>query len=113
MSRITTHILDTSAGRPAAGVNAELFVRVNNSDWELLSSGITDKDGRIKDLLNESIKITNGIYKMKFITKDYFEKNRIRCFYPFVEIVFEIDCEEHYHIPLLLSPFGYSTYRGS
>ena len=113
MSRITTHILDTSAGRPAAGVSAELFVRINNSDWKLLSSGITDKDGRIKDLLNESIKITNGIYKMKFITKDYFEKNSIRCFYPFVEIVFEIDSEEHYHIPLLLSPFGYSTYRGS
>lgn len=113
MSRITTHILDTSAGKPAAGVETELFIMKISNYWELLSSGITDKDGRIKDLLNENIKIQNGTYKMKFITKDYFEKNKIRCFYPSVEIIFEIDSEEHYHIPLLLSPFGYSTYRGS
>lgn len=113
MSRITTHILDTSVGRPAAGVNAELFFMSNSGNWELLWSGVTDEDGRIKNLLNDSTKIHNGIYKMKFITKGYFEKNRIRSFYPFVEIVFEIDNEEHYHIPLLLSPYGYSTYRGS
>lgn len=113
MSRITTHILDTSAGRPAEGIEAELFVLSNIGKWEQLSSGQSDRDGRIKDLLTEEIKIQNGIYKMKFITKDYFKKNSIKSFYPFVEIVFEIDTEEHYHIPLLLSPFGYSTYRGS
>ncbi len=113
MSRITTHILDTSAGRPAAGVNAELFFMSNSGGWELLSSGITDSDGRIKNLLNDEVKIQNGIYKIKFYTKDFFEKNIIRSFYPFIEIVFEIDSEEHYHIPLLLSPYGYSTYRGS
>ena len=113
MSRITTHILDTSAGRPAEGIEAELFVLSNIGKWEHLSSGQSDRDGRIKDLLTEEIKIQNGIYKMKFITKNYFKKNSIKSFYPFVEIVFEIDTEEHYHIPLLLSPFGYSTYRGS
>ena len=113
MSRITSHILDTSAGRPAEGIYAELSVMSNSGEWELLTSGKSDRDGRIKDLLNDNIKIQNGIYKMKFITKDYFKKNKIRCFYPYVEIVFEIDTEEHYHIPLLLSPFGYSTYRGS
>ncbi len=112
MSRITTHILDTSKGTPADGVTIILYGG-ENDEWAELARGKTNTDGRIADLLNKEDLLHFGIYKMRFETKDYFDKEQIKTFYPYVEIIFEIEVEQHYHIPLLLNPFGYSTYRGS
>jgi len=112
MSQITTHILDTTKGRPAAGVTITLYNGINEN-WKEMARGKTNEDGRIKDLLTQEKVLEKGIYKLRFETKDYFEKQGVKTFYPFVEIVFEIQSSEHYHVPLLLNPFGYSTYRGS
>lgn len=111
MSQITTHILDTSKGKPAEGVTIILYSG-NNNAWKEIARGVTNSDGRITDLLKKDL-LPHGSYKMLFETKDYFDKSQAATFYPYVEIVFEIDSNEHYHIPLLLNPFGYSTYKGS
>ena len=111
MSQVTTHILDTSSGKPAEGVSIILFAG-GNDEWKELSRAVTNSDGRISDL-HKSDLLEEGIYKLRFETKDYFDKKQVRTFYPYVEIIFEIDSAEHYHVPLLLNPFGYSTYRGS
>lgn len=112
MSQLTTHILDTTKGKPAVGVPIILYQQQKN-DWTELAKGITNADGRIPDLLSKDRILEIGTYKMKFETKSYFDKDHIASFYPYVEIVFDITTKEHYHIPLLLNPFGYSTYRGS
>jgi len=112
MSHITTHILDTTKGRPAAGVAIILSLQHGN-EWDEIAKGVTNADGRITDLLRKDLVLPEGIYKMKFDTKPYFEKQAVATFYPFVEIVFTITGNEHYHIPLLISAYGYSTYRGS
>lgn len=112
MSHITTHILDTSKGRPAAGVTVFLF-RQDDNGWKQLALGHTNDDGRIPGLLAEDIILEPDIYKLRFETKEYFEKQGIATFYPFAEISFSITGPEHYHVPLLLNPFGYTTYRGS
>ncbi len=112
MSSLTTHVLDTNSGKPAAGVSISLLFLKDNS-WKVLASGVTNKDGRISDLIRAEDLPGNGVYKMKFETGNYFRERGLKNFYPHVEITFEIDGDEHYHIPLLLSPFGYSTYRGS
>jgi 5-hydroxyisourate hydrolase len=112
MSQITTHILDTTKGKPAQGVTIILYQDQNNK-WSELARGITNADGRIPDLLKKDILLQHGSYKMKFEVKEYFSKDRVAAFYPYVEIIFDISSNEHYHIPLLLNPFGYSTYRGS
>ncbi len=112
MSQITTHILDTTKGRPAAGINAILY-EGQNDEWKEIARGVTSADGRIPDLLANNVILPHGIYKIRFETKDYFDKMPMVSFYPYIEIVFDIKTNEHYHIPLLLSPFGYSTYRGS
>ena len=112
MSQITTHILDTTKGKPASGINIVLY-RGENDEWTEITRGSTDNNGRIADLLEKEQSLQTGIYKMRFETKDYFDKERIPTFYPYVEIIFDIQSSEHYHIPLLLNPFGYSTYRGS
>lgn len=112
MSQITTHILDTCKGKPANAVSIILF-KQNIEEWIEISKGFTDNDGRILDLLENNIVLEHGIYKMKFDTAEYFSRQQIKTFYPFVEIIFTIDSNEHYHVPLLLNPFGYSTYRGS
>jgi 5-hydroxyisourate hydrolase len=113
MSQLTTHILDTSAGKPAAGIRITLYRLFPDNQAENISEGITDSDGRVRDLVKEGQTLDPGNYKICFETGEYFLKNKIRCFYPFVEIVFEITDNSHYHVPLLLNPFGYSTYRGS
>lgn len=113
MSQITTHILDTSTGKPANGIEIKLFIFHDDSTWLEIANGTTNKDGRITNLLSDDMKLSRGIYKMNFQTGKYFEEKGLKKFYPYVEIIFEIDSEDHYHIPLLLSPFGYSTYRGS
>ena len=112
MSQVTTHILDTTGGKPAADVTIILYLG-ENDEWTELARGKTNEDGRITDLLAKDNLLQQGIYKLRFETKDYFDKNRTATFYPYVEIVFDIQSIEHYHIPLLLNPFGYTTYRGS
>lgn len=112
MSQVTTHILDTTRGRPAAGVTIKMYEKTG-MEWIEVASGITDSDGRIKDLLKPGVILPLGTYKMHFLTREYFKVHGLEAFYPCVEIIFDIRSTEHYHIPLLLNPFGYSTYRGS
>jgi 5-hydroxyisourate hydrolase len=107
---ITSHVLNLSSGSPAEGIEATLFT-LQNSNWTEIGKSKTNADGRIKTwTLNE---FAAGMYKIRFETEAYFQQASIITFYPYVEIVFAIESNEHYHIPLLLSPFGYSTYRGS
>lgn len=112
-SPITTHVLDTSSGLPAAGVGVELFRLDETGSWRLLAGKQTDSDGRINDLIPPS-SLAKGRFRLVFATGAYFQRRSIGSFYPEVSIEFEVSTQsEHYHVPLLLSPFGYSTYRGS
>jgi 5-hydroxyisourate hydrolase len=112
MSQITTHILDTGTGKPAKGV-AIILYQQQNSEWKETAKGITSEDGRVNDLLAKDFVLPFGNYKMRFETKEYFDAQLVQTFYPYIEIIFEINSIEHYHIPLLLNAFGYTTYRGS
>lgn len=113
MSQITTHVLDTTRGRPAANLPITLFVQTADG-WIELAGGVTNVDGRIAGLLDDAVRLASGTYRMHFATKAYFDANQETGFYPYVDIVFELDGNgDHYHIPLLLTAFGYSTYRGS
>lgn len=116
---ISTHILDTALGRPAAGVPVALL-RWAESEWVSLSTAgaRTDADGRVRHLLPESDPIHPGLYRVHFDTAEYYRSQQITGLYPFVEITFEVhpwdaDSAPHYHIPLLLTANGYTTYRGS
>lgn len=112
MSPLTTHVLDISLGRPARGVAVILEMRDGDGFRELARSA-TNADGRVVDLL-EPGKLAKGIHRLRFATGAYFAHDGRSCFYPEVAIVFEVtQADEHHHVPLLLSPFGYSTYRGS
>jgi 5-hydroxyisourate hydrolase len=109
MSPITTHVLDTARGRPASGI-AVVLERNENGAWKDLGSGTTNTDGRITNLLAEG-SLQSGTYRLTFSTGAYLGD---QAFFPQVTIAFEVrDPAQHYHVPLLLSPFGYSTYRGS
>ena len=111
MSPITTHVLDTSRGAPAVGVPVVLE-RAVDSGWQLVGRGTTDADGRVRDLLASPLAV--GRYRLSFDTEAYFNAVGEASFYPEVSVAFVVERgEEHYHVPLLLSPFGYSTYRGS
>jgi 5-hydroxyisourate hydrolase len=113
MSAITTHILDLSRGRPAQGVGVVLEVQAD-AGWQVLSGGQTDADGRLKDLLPAHFNLAAGVYRLTFRTSDYFASQGVESFYPEVTISFIVgEGAAHYHVPLLVSPFGYSTYRGS
>ena len=110
---ISTHVLDTAKGAPARGVRITLERQVG-TDWELVSDNETDIDGRVKSLVPADFAITPNSYRLRFDTHGYARKNHFECFFPEVTIVFDVkDSSQHYHVPLLLSPFGYSTYRGS
>jgi 5-hydroxyisourate hydrolase len=112
LSPITTHVLDTSCGRPAAGVPVVLEVQAGAS-WTELARGTTSADGRAADLLPGG-SLDKGVYRLRFDTASYFRSQGVAGFYPYVAIVFEVrEPGQHHHVPLLLSPFGYSTYRGS
>jgi 5-hydroxyisourate hydrolase len=112
MSPITTHVLDVSRGRPASGVPVALRVE-DGGAWKLLSEKATDGDGRVKDLLEEGA-LAAGTYRLEFALTEYFREQNVESFYPAAAITFVVkNPGEHYHVPLLLSPFGYSTYRGS
>ena len=114
MSEITTHILDTSRGQPAGGVPVRLELETADGSWKQIGKGSTDADGRAKDLLTPGFALRSGVYRLVFDTEYYFAAQKIEGFYREVSIVFTIrDPTHHYHVPLLLSPFGYSTYRGS
>ena len=113
MSRITTHVLDISIGRPAAGVPVILEMEKAGGGWKELGRGVTDADGRLGDLMAPG-SLKEGTYRLTFDTRAYFGGRKMETLYPRVSIVFEVRrSSEHYHIPLLLSPYGYSTYRGS
>ena len=112
MSPISTHILDTQLGQPAVGVAVELEM-FQDGQWRQLDHGVTDKEGRVSDFLPAG-SVDEGIYQLTFNSGSYFADRGIATFYPKVAVTFEIqDRNQHYHVPLLLSPFGYSTYRGS
>ena len=112
VSQLTTHVLDTSLGKPGKDITIRLKHIVNGS-WQTMAQGITNADGRIGDLLPPNKNVIPGNYKMVFETGDYFKTNDIKGFYPTVEIEFTVFDDGHYHVPLLINPFGYSTYRGS
>jgi 5-hydroxyisourate hydrolase len=110
---ISTHILDTALGRPAAAVPVTLAF-MENGAWSLINEAVTDADGRCKHLLPPTQTLQPGTYRIHFETAAYFERNRLQGLYPYIEIVFTVsDNEQHYHIPLLLTANGYTTYRGS
>ena len=112
--QLSSHILDITNGLPAAGVKVTLSKQKQDSQWVEIDQKTTDLQGRISDFLEkENNKNNNGIYKLTFYTNPYFEQQGLKTFYPFIEVVFEIESEEHFHVPITLSPFGYSTYRGS
>ena len=111
-SPITTHVLDTSLGRPAEGVHITLE-QLSESSATSLASGTTNADGRIEKLLEPGT-LKPGVYRITFFVKQYLESQHQTGFYPEIPVIFEISAtDEHYHVPLLLNPYGYSTYRGS
>ena len=112
--QLSSHILDISQGKPASNVKIALSKQDENQNWVLIDEKYTDNNGRIKDFLKEeSNKNNNGVYKLTFYITPYFEKLKQKTFYPFIEVVFEIKDNQHYHIPITLSPYGYSTYKGN
>jgi 5-hydroxyisourate hydrolase len=110
LSHVTTHVLDTGSGRPAAGVAVVLYQNYRGT-WHELARSATDADGRAKDLGPEQL--APGRYRLNFGTGDYYAGLATVTFFPEVDLVFDVTDAEHYHVPLLLSPFAYSTYRGS
>lgn len=113
MSEISTHVLDISAGSPAAGVSVILEAEGKGGEWQEVTRGETDADGRLR-LAAASGSVSEGIYRITFETGVYFQARNIEGLYPEVSVVFHVrNTKERYHIPLLLSPYGYSTYRGS
>ncbi|SPO23289.1 related to 5-hydroxyisourate hydrolase [Ustilago trichophora] len=119
-SPITCHVLDSTLGKPAQNVRVQLeALSVPHSSFRVLATGATNTDGRCPDLLTgqkaEDVLVPNGVYKMTFFTGEYFAQANRPTFYPQVEILFQLSQspDPHYHIPLLLSPFSYTTYRGS
>lgn len=124
MGPITCHVLNTATGAP--GSNMRLTIDINDAEgantepssfsWRRIGETITNSDGRGPGILSaaEEANFAAGVYKMTFYTKEYFDDSGTETFYPYVEVVFRVtDVKQHYHIPLLISPYGYSTYRGS
>ena len=114
MSAITTHILDTTSGRPGSGIPVVLERKSQSAGWQKIAEGITNTDGRLNDLLSDEEAFEAGHYRLSFETGSYFLSQNVECFFPNITISFVVrDPAQHFHVPLLLSPFGYSTYRGS
>ena len=107
MSTISTHVLDTSRGRPAQGVRVTL-----EQGADIIRSGVTDEDGRVPEIRGGE-PLDAGVYRLRFLVAEYFSAAGRDGFYSEITVNFRIGADEHYHVPLLLSPFGYSTYRGS
>jgi 5-hydroxyisourate hydrolase len=114
MSTISTHVLDTALGRPAAGVRIILEQVDDTGAVVSLGIGETDADGRLRDLLPAGQVLSPGDYRLRFDVGAYFAASKRQTFYPSVMVEFSVTAPAaHYHVPLLISPFGYSTYRGS
>ena len=113
MSQITTHILDVSRGVPAEGIKVELS-KIDAKEMIFIGEGITDASGRIGDFLNEDQILDAGEYQLTFEIEGFYKEISEDPFYPKASVIFRITADgQHYHLPLLLSPFGYTTYRGS
>jgi 5-hydroxyisourate hydrolase len=109
VSTISTHVLDTALGKPAAGI----AVTLERTDGTAVASGTTDTDGRLRDLVSSGTPLAAGVYRLRLDVANYFAAGKREAFYPEIVVVFRVSRDEHYHVPILLSPFGYSTYRGS
>ena len=113
MSAITVHVLDTSSGKPGAGIPVVLERKTHSAGWKDIADGITDVDGRLNDLLSVNDVFLPGHYRLNLEAGAYFLLSNIQCFFPQISISFVVkDPQQHYHIPLLLGPFGYTVYRG-
>jgi 5-hydroxyisourate hydrolase len=114
MKRISTHVLDMVHGNPAKDVPIRLEKQNISGDWRLMTSARTDQDGRCAQLLPEGEDLSAGVYRLIFDTRSYYAQQKLGSLYPSVEVTFQArDGESKFHIPLLLSPNGYTTYRGS
>jgi 5-hydroxyisourate hydrolase len=114
IKRITTHVLDTAKGKPARDMPVCLDRKEASGEWVLLGSSRTDHGGRCGQLVPDDKVLSPGLYRLAFDTASYFTAEKIDGLYPLVEVTFQVrDGESHLHIPLLLSPNGYTTYRGS
>ncbi len=112
--QLSSHILDIAEGKPVPDVEIILSKQDKSGNWSVVDKKITDKNGRVKDFLPEEAGVSHvGIYKLTYCTAPYFAQRNQQTFYPFIEVVFEISDDSHYHVPITLSPFGYSTYRGN
>lgn len=111
--QLSSHILDVSKGSPASGVTITLEkYNEQTKTWSFIDEKVTDKNGRITDLLSTA-KNNTGIYKLTYLIEEYFKQNKTESFYPFIVVVFQIKDNNHYHVPITLSAFGYATYRGN
>jgi 5-hydroxyisourate hydrolase len=110
VSTLSTHVLDTALGKPAAAIRVTLM---RPSSDEIVGSGVTDSDGRVRDFPPIHAALEAGEYRLKFAVGEYFAATKRDAFYTEIVIAFRVAGDAHYHVPLLLSPFGYSTYRGS
>ena len=110
--QLSSHILDNSTGEPAPSVSVTLEKMNVDNSWTKVSTQITDKDGRIGNFLPYG-QNNDGVYKLVFHIQSYFDSKKLQTFYPFIEIVFRIKGNKHFHVPLTVSPYGYSTYKGS
>ena len=112
--QLSSHILDISKGMPAADVKITLQKQIQGNQWQMLAEKQTDKNGRVADFLPQTDGIDHiGVYKLKFYVEPYFQSQQMDTFYPYIEVVFEIKDDKHYHVPITLSAYGYSTYRGN
>lgn len=111
--QLSSHILDISTGQPAPEVLIKLEKLSKDNKWEAVAEQKTDKNGRVADFLSYENKNNKGVYKLVFETYPYFQRVNLDSFYPFVEVVFSIKDEQHYHVPITISPFGYATYKGN
>lgn len=112
--QLSSHILDITKGMPAADVKITLQKQIQGNQWQMLAEKQTDKNGRVSDFLPQTEGADHiGVYKLKFYVEPYFQSQQMDTFYPYIEVVFEIKDDKHYHVPITLSAFGYSTYRGN
>ena len=113
-STISTHVLDTALGAPARGIGVTLQRSSPNGGDTEVGAGVTDDDGRVRDLLARGVTLAEGTYRLRFDTAAYFTRTGREGFFPEITVTFLVGrAAQHYHVPILLSPFGYSTYRGS
>jgi 5-hydroxyisourate hydrolase len=114
MKRVTTHVLDTARGKPAGDLLVRLERQEASGNWELLGSSRTDHGGRCGQLVPDDKALLPGLYRLAFDTASYFVAEKVDGLYPLVQVTFQVrDGDTHLHLPLLLSPNGYTTYRGA